>query len=186
MSKQSFSLLEGVIALGALVTSSAAVYIAWDQAQTMRVEQHASVLPALQIDRFEEDEGASVSVGFTVENAGVGPAFVMSATLTNDDQQMAGYENLAGVVPSGMEMSVEPLSGRVIAPGDEQTALRMRWRADPMETADTKGDIYVATDKLAMEICYCSTLQRCWISKSNQREHPKQVDSCKKTKEGLF
>ena len=81
MSKQSFSWLEGVITVGALVTSAAAVYIAWDQANTMRVEQHASVLPAIQIDRFEEFSNAGLIIGFTVENAGVGPAFIRKAHL---------------------------------------------------------------------------------------------------------
>ncbi len=183
MSKQSFSFLEGVIAVGALVTSSAAVFIAWDQAQIMRAEQHEVVRPAIQIDRYEEDEGASVRVGFKVTNAGVGPAFLMNATLSNGDEVISGYERLAGIVPDGMRLEAEPLTGRVIAPGVERNAMQMRWSQDPTMQ---RSDIYVKTDKLVLRICYCSTLGRCWESKSSSRELPKKLDKCAAPKEGLF
>jgi hypothetical protein len=189
MSKQSFSFMESIIAIGALVTSSAAVFIAWDQASVMHVEQHATVLPAIQIDRFELDEGSTISVGFNVENAGVGPAFIQSAVLTNKvnkkDEPVEGQEHLAGELPGGMTLAVEPMEGRVIAPGVQKQALLMRWRSDPLEPTD-RTSIYVKTDGLALEICYCSTLNRCWTSKSGQKTHPKSVSACPKPKEGLF
>jgi hypothetical protein len=185
MSKQSFSFMESIIAVGALVTSSAAVFIAWDQANVMHVEQHASVLPAIQIDRFELDEGSTISVGFNIENAGVGPAFIQSAVLSNKGEALEGQEHLAGELPGGMNASIEPMEGRVIAPGVQKQALLMRWRSDPLEPTDRTG-IYVKTDGLALEVCYCSTLNRCWTSKSGQKTHPKSVGACPKPKQGLF
>ncbi len=185
MSKQSFSLLEAIIAVGALVTSSAAVFIAWDQAQIMRTEQQAAVLPVLQLDRYEKSNGATIDVGFKVVNAGVGPAFIMSATVTQDGQKVAGYEELSALVPSGMRLDYESMSGRVLAPGAGDDALHMTWPADMM--AASPQAIYTSTDGLAMEMCYCSTLGRCWVSKSSQRVHPKSVAKCDPPgKEGQF
>ena len=184
MSKQSFSFMESIIAIGALVTSSAAVYIAWDQAGVMHSEQHLSVMPAIQIDRFELDEGASVTVGFNIENAGVGPAFLKSATLSKKGEPIEGQEHLASEVPLGVVPTFSQMSGRVLAPGVMKQALTMQWRADALEPGQ-KSEIYTKTDGLALEICYCSTLNRCWVSKSNTREHPKQLPgACPAPKKG--
>jgi hypothetical protein len=194
MSKQSFSFMESIIAIGALVTSSAAVYIAWDQANVMHTEQKATVLPAIQIDRFELDEGSTVSVGFNIENAGVGPAFLQSATLTNKSEAVQGQEHLTSELPYASELSVaiEQMSGRVLAPGVQKQAMLLRWRSDPLEPS-SRSQIYTKTDGLALEVCYCSTLgirggsqDQCWISKSGQRAHPKVVAKCSVPKEGLF
>ena len=119
MSKQSFSVLEGVITAGALITSAAAVYIAWDQAQVMHAEQHAQVFPAIQIDPIDSyTNGDGVKLGFTVENAGVGPAFIHHAQLVSKGEAFTGYEQVAGMVPSGVDITFQQLTGRVISPGD--------------------------------------------------------------------
>ncbi len=178
-------ILNTVLGVCAVAISATAAFIAWDQAQTAKVQKDASVLPAVQIDRFETDEGASVSVGFDVQNAGVGPAFMKSATLRDGGEVLEGYEHLSGVVPMGMKLDVEQLTGRTLAPGVEQTALRMRWSTDPLEGAP-KNKIYVATDKLSLEICYCSTLDKCWVAKSGDRSQPKPVDVCPAPEGGLF
>jgi hypothetical protein len=191
MSKQSFSFMESIIAIGALVTSSAAVFIAWDQASVMHTEQKASVLPAIQIDRFDLDEGATISFGFNVENAGVGPAFIQSATLTNKGEAVEGQEHLTSDLPNpsglsdGLTVTIEPMTGRVIAPGVMKQAMLLRWKSDMLEPT-SRSAIYAKTDGLALEICYCDTLKNCWTSKSDQKTHPKSVGSCPKPKEGLF
>ena len=178
-------ILNTALGISAVAISAAAAFIAWDQAQTAKVQKDASILPAIQIDRFETDEGASVSVGFDVQNAGIGPAFMRSATLRDGDEELQGYEHLSGIVPMGMKLDVEQLTGRTLAPGVEQTALRMRWSTDPMEGAP-KDRIFVATDKLSLEICYCSTLEKCWVAKSGDRSQPKSVDVCPEPEGGLF
>jgi hypothetical protein len=175
---KTFSFLEGVIALGALTTSSAAVFIAWDQAQIMRADQQSAVQPAIQIDRWDLDEGASVSSGFNIENAGVGPAFIKSATLYKvsgkNKEKVDGLEGLATVMPSGMVPETEQLTGRTMAPALERTAIRMRWRSDFAEPAQ-RMSIFVATGELQLEVCYCSTFDRCWVATSGSREHPRQI-----------
>ncbi|MBB36494.1 MAG: hypothetical protein CME88_18210 [Hirschia sp.] len=187
MSKQSFSLLEGVITVGALVTSAAAVYIAWDQAQTMRVEQHASVFPAIQIDPIEGySNGGGLTVGFSVENAGVGPAFIGHAKLYKGATPLLGYEEITRIVPSDVDIQFEQLTGRVLAPGVSRNALKLHWRefAIPQEKID---GVYTSTSDWSMEVCYCSTLDRCWISRSGQRVHPHRVETCDQPDEtGLF
>jgi hypothetical protein len=179
------TILNAALALSAVIISGAAAYIAWDQAQTAKVQKDASVLPAIQIDRFEDDEGATISVGFDVQNAGVGPAFMKSATLRDGGEELQGYEHLSGVVPMGMEMDTEQLTGRTLAPGIELVALRMRWSSDAPEGLP-KDKIYVATDKMTLEVCYCSTLDKCWIAKSGDRAQPKPVEACPEPEGGLF
>ena len=187
MSKQSFSWLEGIITVGALVTSAAAVYIAWDQAVTMRVEQHASVFPAIQIDPIESySNGDGLTVGFTVENAGVGPAFIGHARLYDGETPLLGYEEITSVVPTDADLEYQQLTGRVLAPGVSSEALTLHWRtfALPQETVDA---VYTATAQWSMEVCYCSTLERCWVSRSGQRVHPHRVEACDTPEDaGLF
>jgi hypothetical protein len=190
MSKQSFSFMESIIAIGALVTSSAAVYIAYDQAGVMHTEQRASVLPALQIDKFDLDEGSTINVGFNVENAGVGPAFIQSATLTNKGEPVEGQEHLTSDLPNprgtpdGLAVIIEPMTGRVIAPGVMKQAMLLRWASDSLEPIQ-RSSIYTKTDGLALEICFCDTLKNCWVAKSESRAHPKPISgACPAPKKG--
>ena len=178
MSSENFSILEAVMTIGALVTSAAAVYIAWDQAQVMHADQHASVFPALQIDPVESySNGEGLTVGFTVENAGVGPAFVRSARLLENSVPLKGVEEITAVVPSGVNVNFTQLTGRVIAPGVARNALTLQWRGIGIPREKIDG-VYASTGNLAMEVCYCSTLDRCWISKSGARTHPVRDDAC--------
>ncbi len=186
MSKESFSAMEVVIAVGALVTSAAAVYIAWDQAKTMHIEQHASVFPAIQIDPVNTHEnGHGLQLGWTVENAGVGPAFIHSARLYQGDTALTGYEELNALLPNGVDIQFKQLTGRVLAPGIGKEALTLSWRSLvlPRETIDRA---YASTGDWAMEVCYCSTLDRCWTSRSGQRTHPQPINECPQYKDGLF
>ncbi|WP_018997255.1 hypothetical protein [Hirschia maritima] len=186
MSTETFSWLEGIIAAGALVTSAAAVYIAWDQAETMRVEQHASVFPAIQIDPYNTHEnGSGLQLGWSVENAGVGPAFIRSARLYDADTALTGYEELNSILPTGADIQFKQLTGRVIAPGISKDALTLSWRSlvIPRETVDRA---YSSTADWTLEICYCSTYDHCWTSTSNQRTHAKRVESCTTYDDGLF
>jgi hypothetical protein len=187
MSKQSFSFMESIIAIGALVTSSAAVYIAWDQAGVMHTEQRAGVLPALQIDSFETEDNSNIYFGFNVENAGVGPAFLYSATLSKKEGALEGEEHLRNEMPPafGFLAETEPMSGRVIAPGVSKQAVKLTWRVDPGDLNEEKRKINVATGDLALEICYCDTLKNCWTNKSGASAHPKQISgACPAPKKG--
>ncbi len=187
MSKQSFSVLEGVITAGALVTSAAAVYIAWDQAQVMHTEQHAQVFPAIQIDPIESyTNGDGVKLGFVVENAGVGPAFIGSARLLANDAPLNGYEEISSLVPSGVDIDFQQLTGRVVSPGDSREAMTLHWRDMLIPTAKLDR-IYASTDGWKLEVCYCSTLDRCWISTSGSRTHPARIEACPANNDtGLF
>jgi hypothetical protein len=159
----------------------------------MHTEQAASVLPAIQIDEFSREDNVTLYYGFNVENAGVGPAFLHSATLLVDGKPVEGQEHLASVLPQafGLKIETEPMAGRVIAPGVAKQAIEFAWRIDPLQDdgsngPDVKRKINVATGTLGLEICYCSTLNKCWTSKSKQRTHAKEVASCPAPKEGLF
>src|SRR5262245_36431493 len=151
---KTFSFMEGIIAIGALVTSSTAVYIAYDQASVMHSEQRATVLPAIQIDSFQTEDNNMLYFGFNVENAGVGPAFLYSATLSKKEGPLEGEEHLRNEMPAafGLEVETEPMSGRVIAPGVSKQALRLKFRVDPMENSEEKRKVNVATGDLALEI----------------------------------
>lgn len=186
MSKQTFSWLEGVIAAGALVTSTAAVYIAWDQAQTMHVEQHASVFPAIQIDPFNSrTNGSGLQIGWQVENAGVGPAFIKSAQLFDGAKALTGIEQVVGSVPTGADVEFKQLTGRIIAPGVSKDALTLSWRSIVLP-AETVSGAYESTADWRLDVCYCSTLDRCWLTRSGDREQPKRVQACEKPEGGLF
>ena len=49
--------VEFLVAICALIASSMAVYMAWDQGRVMRAQQHGAVFPVLQVDFSEAEPG---------------------------------------------------------------------------------------------------------------------------------
>ena len=67
---------EMLIAVCAVISSIAAVYIAWDQARVMRSQEKADVWPILQTTH-QTDVGENGNIyAFELRNAGVGPALI--------------------------------------------------------------------------------------------------------------
>ena len=143
--------LVGVLALGV------SAYTAYIQKQQVR----AQVLPLLQYGT------GNAPIRFAVENKGVGPAIVRHVIVRLDGKPIRDWEEAMRLFgwPGKHNYSESNLGGHVLSPGealeifkpltDEGGEIR---RQDGELGARANDDRF----RIAVEICYCSTLGDCW------------------------
>ncbi|MGP1274600.1 MAG: hypothetical protein ACQRW7_04185 [Caulobacterales bacterium] len=156
---------ETVGSITAIVVGVAALYVSWDQARVMRAQQHASVLPAIQIDGFQTRDGEMASIGLRIRNAGVGPAIVSSVALTRLDQPSEDIAPITALLPDGSNLSWSTMIGRVIAAGETVEAISFYWPADAL-SAEQSAELATEWTSWDVSVCYCSVFERCWIAET--------------------
>jgi hypothetical protein len=155
---------QALTAIGAMVVGLAALFVAWDQAQVMRAQQHGAVVPALQIDAFTRTDDGVLSVGLRVANNGVGPAIIRNVRVMRDGETVDRLDAMFASLPAEQrDRSWVTLTGRVIAPGELITPISVEWDANDVGT-DAIAALFVEWDRWDTEICYCSVFDRCWIA----------------------
>ena len=107
------SRIEFFIAVCALLTSIAAIWLAWDQSRVMRAQQHGAVFPVLQVDGYVRNSPQSTAVGIEIRNSGVGPALIEAVEFFQDDETPYDFERerellLQALICRGMVLSGEP------------------------------------------------------------------------------
>ena len=179
---------EMLIAICAVISSIAAVYIAWDQARVMRSQEKADVWPMIQ-PTHQTDTAASNTYTFHIQNAGVGPALIEDYIIripgqgdTKSFREMVAYfmpNDYIGVA----SFADATLSGRVLRQGSELEPVRAQF--DPgLEIGrkmQSRIDDFLSGEAVPAEvfICYCSILEDCWVMTTlagNTR--PLEVNSC--------
>jgi hypothetical protein len=156
----------GLLALGV------SAYTAYIQHQQVR----AQVWPYLGAGNDDDTQA------IFVYNKGVGPAIVKSAQVFIDGKPQtswAGVLTALGVPPHGYAQST--LNPDVISPGEQVRVIgisdKEHWQAFRAG----------AVDRMTMDICFCSTLDECWLYHD---QHPvgykaiaqlvRSVDGCPK------
>ncbi len=175
--------VETFAAIAATIVSTAALFVAWDQARIARTEVKAAIWPAMQINGFTET-GDGIAVGVRARNAGVGPALVERVHVTYDGVPVATRQELAAHWPGPFMMSYDTLAGRVVAPGESFDFLRLQY-PETGAPADLAEIVAAESLKWKVEACYCSTLNECWISNTDVGR-PQETDSCDGVPEGDF
>lgn len=170
---------ETIGSIAAIVIGASALYVAWDQAQVMRAQQHASVIPLLSSDfSVDQDEDGFV-LELQVINKGVGPALVESAQVTVDGKVMQTREAYIRAVfsdtrPAGTANIIgSDIEQGVIGSGDQTTVFRVKWPKDDQNTAafTALAKRYVGGDgpTVSVSTCYCSVFDRCYASNGGAR-----------------
>jgi len=173
-------------AIGAIIVSLAALFVAWDQAVVMRRQQHAAVMPIITVDMsINQNETANV-IELGITNVGVGPAIVLSATPTMDGEPSTRWHLMANQI-FGTDFE-EPIqlsastAASVLGPNESETVLGIRWPRN--ETGDAKlieiargvtGDTFPAIE---MDLCYCSVFDRCWTVGGSDLSFPEPAEQC--------
>lgn len=175
--KKSFSLnFETVGSIVAMLIGVCALFVAWDQAQVMRAQKHASVWPIVTADLTVSGDEKTRFIEFDVSNAGVGPALVRSATLIADGKEISHWSELETTLfsteaPGAMAFNGFDIEGSVIAPGEDVVAMRGSWSAggEIDEFFKTLAGKYLsgAAPDVQLKICYCSVFERCWETTEN-------------------
>ena len=179
---------ETVGSIVAMLIGAVALFVAWDQAQVMRKQQHASVWPILTIDRSFNMKDDIVSFEFWVENAGVGPAVLKSARLRAGNEELSAWNVLRDRLPDSLS-EIErthsaSIGGRALAPGVNFAPYGLYWRdiKDPRAALRLLNATYA---DVSVDICYCSVFDRCWIGSSLVDAEPQKVKTCPQGADGI-
>lgn len=138
-------IIASLVGLLALLVSG---YTAWIQRQQVRAE----VWPYLTV--AYQDPGNKL----TVFNKGVGPAIVRSVRVTVDGKPQPDWDRVLGALGlPAANYGLSTISGTVLSPGDALSVVVF-----PDESAYARFRKAMSAHGL-MDICYCSTLDECWV-----------------------
>lgn len=177
--------VEFLVAVCALIASTMAVFIAWDQGRVMRAQQHGSVFPVLQVDGFARNNGEQTSLGIDVRNSGVGPALIESVDLFINDEKIESFGGYLASLPQGGELSWSAITGRALAPGETVTPIEIQWPVGTIEQS-TLVRVGADTENWSLRICYCSVFEKCWQTSQIGRSRAKPVPACEATNSDIF
>lgn len=134
----------------------------------------ATVWPYLSFSVYEGD----TTFRYTLDNDGLGPAILRSATLELDGKRYGsfrsfGYALMGGSAPHKSVLRSSSLSsGQVIRPGISSQVLGYEGPRG-REYADA------ARKRAKVTVCYCSLLEQCWTLTSLEASRgPAQVAHC--------
>lgn len=168
---------EAAIATGiAVLAVAVSAYTAYIQRQQVR----AQVWPILAISSGNEPE-----LRLWVANKGVGPAQVKGVRVTLDDKPMRTWNDvlLALYGHGHYAYSMNQIGGTVLSAGEQLPVFVPRFEQKELAAKFDKDRF-----RIAMEICYCSTLGDCWraISPPNGRTRTEEVRRCPPPDAGSF
>ena len=183
-----------VMAAAAVVTSAIATFIAWDQSQILRAQQHAAAMPILSVDFDAVIEDGLPVMQVRVRNNGVGPALIAAATLHADGEPVSTFSAFNEKILSDFALQPPPSvridrTDGVLAPGAESTPLRLRWFDESLvEPFVPFAYSLVSNGRVRVDyvVCYCSIYDDCWKAAVNGGAKPEPVDRCPANKPDLY
>ena len=179
---------EMIIAVCAVITSVVALFIGWDQARIMRLQQKAEIWPMVQVTHLNDVRGGAVTYSIELENAGVGPALIErhvilmpDAPATEDFGEMLAY--LAPEMSDDVAQGFLAIDSRVVRQGTSVRPIHAAWDAtdENVSAMERMVDDFVSGARKApgVFICYCSILDECWVSSTlGEQTRPAKVKSC--------
>ena len=177
---------ETVGSIAAMVIGACALFVAWDQAQIMRKQQHASVIPILNVTGGFSSDGDGHVMTVSIKNDGIGPAIIESATLTVGGADITDWPDLRDrFLPAALrahyDTSLDSTIG-VLAAGERSEAIRFYWpkgEGRDEAFAALKARVFSSTDQGAIfSVCYCSVFDRCWRAGAGETARPQSVKRC--------
>jgi len=163
--------IAALIGMSALVVSG---YTAYMQRQQVR----AAVWPILE---FDTSNGPMIR--FTLDNKGVGPAIIRRVVVTVDGHPVRNWKEVLDklIGPGPHKFSESGLSGHVYSAGESVDVLIPHDSDGNPLTLEKSGPLWAQLNKerfrVAVEICYCSTLGECWILRSGGKTGNSTVEA---------
>ncbi len=173
---------ETVGSIVAIVVGVAALFVAWDEAKSVRKQQAASVLPILKVYTLYVSEEEGYKSAVIVENVGVGPAFIENARSSWSGESLQSIRAGLRHLPDAQNLTniwTSPLYGEIVA-GDSQyeyvSAIMPTDKISATYVNELKNTI---ASNLKIEACYCSIYNDCWKTSLNKDGRPEPVKTCK-------
>ncbi|HEY6485191.1 MAG TPA: hypothetical protein VIX83_02265 [Candidatus Cybelea sp.] len=184
-----------LVALGALLISGVAAGSSAYQTYVIRKQFSATVWPYLT---FITSSSTGKFFELDVDNPGIGPALIITATVTRDGKAI-NQPSGPNVVPA-VGAALEPeraeaaaaeheshehghndMTASTILPGDVLPA-GQKLELLRVEGKFLTGPILANFHRVSIALCYCSLLGDCWTKRlSDQAIKPRSVRSCSAT-----
>jgi hypothetical protein len=137
----------------------------------------ASVWPYLSFsDGNTTDDGQKQLIALSVTNSGNGPARIRQFSLEYDHKNAASasalLERCCGITPALVITS--PIVGKVLRAGEQVNLMQLPFSTD---IAEGWHRLDRARFGFVYRACYCSTLNECWSTRSDQSD-PTPVAAC--------
>ena len=170
----------------ATLVGISALFVSGYTAYVQRQQVRAVVWPILEFST-----GNDPDLRFIVANKGVGPAIVRHVVVMVDGQPVKTWHDALVKIlgPGKYTFSQSTIGGHVLAAGESLNALVWKDKQGTLPSSESgalRSTLDEGRQRVAMEICYCSTLGECWILRSgfdgnSTRETRTCPDSSEKT-----
>lgn len=152
---------DAVAAIIASLVGLLALLVAGYTAYVQRQQVRAQVWPYLIIGNDD------LSQSLTVENKGVGPAIVRSVQVRIDGKPQSDWIHVVaalGMPP--LHFNQTTVNRDVLSPAEELQAIHFTDKKLWQRFHDA------AFGRMAMDVCFCSTLDECWVSENRNLVGP--------------
>ena len=153
------ALASGFVGALALATSTYNVYL---QRQQVRAEVWPRLVLRADYSVAVGEDAPGDDFDISVVNRGVGPANVKRVRVTVDGERAKTWLEAEAMLLRAHDLkesySIQPIENEVLSPGLEIMTFKIRQHA---------REIVAERRRLGTEICYCSTLDECWLLRSS-------------------
>jgi len=157
-----------IVAFSAVMISFVALGVGIYEAHLERSFHSASVWPRVEVFRSYNSKRFS----YVVINSGIGPAIVKSAKVSLNDRYFSNWKEAVTATtqasPAEVFVGNSHISNRVISPDKELDILTISDKA--------LAKLLAQSDNLAIELCYCSVFDECWVTDRNNK--PRPIGNC--------
>lgn len=157
------SIWQTVLSVAAVFTGVIALYAALTESAAVRRQTAASVWPYVQIAVNDYVGPEDAAFELTMTNTGVGPAQVRAMRVTLNGDARTSWREVVDAVGGGGEapFAQDFVLNRVLSPGETVQLFSI---ADPAAVPAIQAA--VSDPETAIELCYCSIFDECWLADS--------------------
>jgi len=173
-----------MVGISAVVIGVCALGVSLYEANLMREEQRAAVIPIMELGRSYNTSASDASknrLALLAQNVGIGPARVLDFTVTVDGLTQPTWDAVLRKLTgqdSRISHSMSVINGRTIPP--DKTV-----RIFELSDIDMLEPILAEFGRLDFEACYCSIFDECWTTKYSAFGASEPVESCTRS-DGSF
>ncbi len=169
---------EMMVGVSAVFIGVCALVVSLYEANIMRAEQRASVLPLVELSRSffvaEERPTADWRLELHAENVGIGPATVRDFRVTVDGQPHRTWGSALGALlklDADVSYGQSTINGRTLPAGRLVTMFSLRDR-------ELAADVVAEFGRLEYEACFCSVFDECWTTTYSRFGVADPVEAC--------
>ena len=169
---------EMMVGVSAVFIGVCALVVSLYEANIMRAEQRASVLPLLELGRSyyvaEDRPTEDWRLEFHAENVGIGPATVKDFRVLVDGKPHQTWNSAMGALlerDADVSYGQSTINGRTVPAGRLVTMFSLR-------DTELAADAAAQSGRLEFEACFCSVFDECWTTTYSQFGVAVPVEAC--------